>query len=46
MIVVTLLDTEPLGDAAFELTYKGPLIVTLSPILNLSLGPGVGAGVG
>ena len=46
VIIVTLLDIEPLGDAAFEFTYKGPLIITLSPILNLLLGPGVGAGVG
>ena len=46
MIFVTLLDTLPLGDVAFEFTYKGPLITTLSPMLNLSLAPGVGAGAG
>jgi hypothetical protein len=46
VISVTLLLTLPLGEAAFELTYKGPLITTLSPILNLLDGPGVGVGAG
>ena len=46
MIVVVLLLTLPDAVIAFELTYKGPLIITLSPILDLLLGPGVGAGVG
>jgi hypothetical protein len=44
MLVILLL-TLPAGLAAFELTYRGPLITTLSPILYLPLGPGVG-GVG
>ena len=45
-MLVTLLLTLPAGDEAVELTYKAPLITTLSPILNLSLGVGAGVGVG
>ena len=45
MLVILLL-TLPAGLAAFELTYRGPLITTLSPILYFPLGPGVGGGVG
>ena len=44
MLVILLL-TLPAGLAAFELTYRGPLTTTLSPILYFPLGPGVGVGV-
>ena len=44
VILVILLLTLPEADEALELLYKAPLTTTLSPILNLLDGVGVGFG--